>query len=171
MDSPTPVDFESAYRELKAIAQRELSRHAGHTLSATALVHEAYLKLAGHTTPADRAHLVSLVVRAMRQILIDEARRRQADKRGGGAMRITLTPELAAIDDDDSVLALDQAIGELKAAHPRMGEVVELHFWGGIEFGEIASLLGVDRRTVNRDWTAARVLIARALEAPPGPGP
>lgn len=165
MTPPTAVDFESAYRELKAIAQRELSRHACHTLSATALVHEAYLKLAGHTAPADRAHLVSLVVRAMRQILIDEARRRQAEKRGGGAMRITLTPELAVVDDDDSVLALDQAISELKAAHPRMGEVVELHFWGGIDFGEIAGLLGVDRRTVNRDWTAARALIARALES------
>ncbi len=169
MDSAVPADFESAYRELKAIASRELARHAGHTLSATALVHEAYLKLAGHTAPADRVHLVSLVVRAMRQILIDEARRRQADKRGGGAIRITLTPELAAIDDDDSVLALDQAIGELKAAHPRMGEVVELHFWGGIDFGEIASLIGVDRRTVHRDWTAARALIARSLGAAPPP--
>lgn len=168
MDTPASVDFESAYRELKAIAQRELSRHAGHTLSATALVHEAYLKLSGHTVPADRAHLVSLVVRAMRQILIDEARRRCADKRGGGAMRITLTPELATIDGDEDVLALDQAIGELKAAHPRMGEVVELHFWGGIEFGEIATLLGVDRRTVHRDWTAARALIARALDGRTG---
>lgn len=170
MDSPAPVEFESAYRELKAIAQRELARHAGHSLSATALVHEAYLKLAGHSAPADRTHLVSLVVRAMRQILIDEARRRQADKRGGGALRITLTPELAAIDGDDGMLALDQAIGALKSAHPRMGEVVELHFWGGIEFGEIANLLGVDRRTVNRDWAAARVLIARALEVPPESG-
>lgn len=168
MDASVPIDFESAYRELKAIAQRELSRHAGHTLSATALVHEAYLKLSGNAVPADRAHLVSLVVRAMRQILIDEARRRQADKRGGGAMRITLSPELAAFDGDDTVLALDQAIIELKAAHPRMGEVVELHFWGGIEFGEIATLLGVDRRTVHRDWTAARALIARALDVRPG---
>lgn len=159
------LEFESVYRELKAIAHRELGRGGAPTLTATALVHEAYLKLAGHGLPESRAHLVSLIVRAMRQVLVDEARRRRAGKRGGDALRITLDTDLAAIDEDDEVLALDQAIGELKRAHPRMGEVVELHFWGGIEFGEIAELLGVDRRTVHRDWTAARALIARALAA------
>lgn len=160
------TEFESAYRELRAIAARELSRHAGHTMTATALVHEAYLKLArGADFGVDRFHLVSLVVRAMRQVLIDEARRRGSGKRGGDALRVTLHPDLAASSTDDSLLAVDQAIDAIKLAHPRMGQVVELHFWGGIGFGEIAALLAVDPRTVNRDWNAARVLIARSLES------
>jgi RNA polymerase sigma factor (TIGR02999 family) len=159
--------FDSVYDEVKRIAHHELARHAGHTLDTTALVHEAYLKLAqhaGHTN--DRAHLISLVVRAMRQVLIDAARRRQAEKRGGDPLRVTLDPEHASTDAGVDVLALDQAITGLKAMHERMGHVVEMHFFGGVEFNEIADLLGVTRRTVHRDWIAARALIADALEGP-----
>lgn len=158
------VDFATAYRELHALARRELGRHSGHTMTATGLVHEAYLKLAhGDSDASDRAHLMNLVVRAMRQILIDEARRRGADKRGG--LKITLHPDFPEAEDDGRMLDIHDAIEKLKTRHPRVGQVVELHFWGGVEFGEIATLLGIDRRTVHRDWTLARAAIADALDS------
>lgn len=163
--------FDSVYDEVKRIAHHELARHAGQTLDTTSLVHEAYLKLAQHVDGGgtDRAHLVSLVVRAMRQVLIDAARRRDAVKRGENPLRVTLDPQLAGADAGVDVLALDQAITGLKAMHARMGQVVEMHFFGGVEFTEIADLLGVTRRTVHRDWIAARTLIAQALDGPAAP--
>jgi len=161
------LSFDHVYAELKNIARAELASSAAQTLSATALVHEAYVRLAGYKqTITDRGHLVSLVVRAMRHVLIDTARKRAAEKRGGALKHITLDPTLAQINSDDDLFALDQAIQTLKQRHARMGSVVEMHFFGGVDFDEIALLLKVDRRTVGRDWTAAKALIARSLTEP-----
>jgi RNA polymerase sigma factor (TIGR02999 family) len=158
------MKFDEVYDEVKRIAHAHLAKHAAQTLSTTDLVHEAYIKLATSSDAGqDRTHLISLVVRALRQVLIDAARKRGADKRGGDPLRVTLDPAIAAADSGHDFLALDQAIAQLKSHNERMGLVVELHFFGGVEFNEIAELLNVDRRTVTRDWTAARVLIADAL--------
>lgn len=160
----TALRFDDVYAELKNIARAELAGGVEQTLSATALVHEAYVRLAAlGDTITDRGHLVSLVVRAMRHILIDSARKRAAQKQGGELTQITLDSSLAQLDSDDDLFALDQAIRLLKQRHARMGSVVEMHFFGGVDFDEIARLLGVDRRTIGRDWTAARALIARSL--------
>lgn len=159
------MDFDDVYAEVKRIAHAQLEKHAAQTLSTTDLVHEAYLKLAQYSAqPEDRAHTISLVVRALRQVLIDTARRRQAQKRGADPLRVTLDPNAVAFDPGHDLLALDQAITQLKAQNERMGIVVELHFFGGVSFEEIADLVKVDRRTIHRDWAAARVLIARMLD-------
>lgn len=165
------MEFDDVYAEVKRIAHAQLARHAAQTLSTTDLVHEAYLKIAQHAArPSDREHTISLVVRALRQVLIDTARRRQAQKRGADPLRVTLDPELVANDTGHDLLALDQAITMLKSQNERMGQVVEMHFFGGVSFEEIAGLLKVDQRTVFRDWAAARVLIAHMLGGAPAAG-
>lgn len=157
-------DFESIYQHLKRLAHNELRRHAPMTMNTTALVHEAYVKLSEYgATVEDRQHLANLVVRTMRQILIDGARRRAADKHGGGIMFEPLVTDIPVPTDAIDAEAITQAIEQIKQAHPRMGQVVEMHFLGGIEFGDIAELMQVDRRTINRDWTAARLLLSEAL--------
>lgn len=159
------MEFDDVYAEVKRIAHAQLARHAAQTLSTTDLVHEAYLKIAQHHARSDnRVYTINLVARALRQVLIDAARRRQAEKRGGDPLRVTLDPALVAEDPGHDLLALDQALTQLKAQNERMGTVVELHFYGGVAFEEIAELLQVDRRTIFRDWAAARVLIAHMLQ-------
>ena len=156
--------FESVYQELKRIARSQL-RGATGTLNATALVNETWLKLAGsgHGT-LERTHFISLFVRAMRQILIDNARRRDADKRGGGQRPVTLDASMpVGTAGSLDVLALEQALDQLRAVRPRLAEVVEMHFYGGIEFREIAELLSLTERTVQRDWQAARALLGQVL--------
>lgn len=156
------MNFDQLYDELKHIAHSELKRHEKQSLNTTGLVHEAYLKLA-QANIEDRAHGISLVVRAMRQVLIDAARARSADKRGNAPLRVNLSDDSASTEQDVDFLSLDQALERLKGQHERLGRVVELHFFGGVQFGEIAELLGVDRRTVHRDWIAARALLAQDL--------
>lgn len=157
-------DFETIYQHLKRLAHHELRRHAPMTMNTTALVHEAYVKLSEYgATIEDRQHLANLVVRTMRQILIDGLRRRATDKRGGEVRFEALTPELPQPEADFDAEALTSAIERIKQAHPRMGQVVEMHFLGGIEFNDIAELLDVDRRTIHRDWTAARALLSAEL--------
>lgn len=151
------------YDELRAIAARQLRRERpGHTLQPTALVHETYLKLVGGELPASsRAHFLALAARAMRQVLVDHARRRNADKRGGSENPATLTDGSASIElDPVGVLALDRALGELE---PRQRKVVECRFFGGMEETEIARALGVSERTIRRDWVKARAWLYRAL--------
>lgn len=158
-------DFEQVYQQLKRLAHRELARHAPSTLDTTGLVHEAYVKLSDFGASADdRQHLVNLVVRTMRQILIDAGRRRGSAKHGGELARTDLADDLA-VDDQalEAAAAVADAVDRIKAVHQRMGRVVEMHFFGGIEFGDIAELLAVDRRTVHRDWVAARSLLAAEL--------
>ncbi len=167
LDALVPV----VYRELREIARRQLDAprgaHGTPTLSPTALVHEAYLKLAAdpQRTWRDRPHFLALAAVAMRQILIDRARARATVKRGGGLARITLDEgALAGEEQPEALLAVDEALQRLAALAPRLGRVVELRFYGGLTEDEIAEVLGVTTRTVQRDWSKARMLLRRALE-------
>jgi RNA polymerase sigma factor (TIGR02999 family) len=151
------------YEELRALAKRELYREQqGHTLHATALVHEAYLKLAGSGMPAsDRAHFLAIAARAMRQVLVDHARRRKAIKRGGDMVATTLTDGGAQVDfRPDEIIALDEALEQLE---PRQRQVVEFRFFAGMEEKEIAEVLGVSDRTVRREWVKARAWLYRHM--------
>jgi RNA polymerase sigma factor (TIGR02999 family) len=160
------------YRELRAIAHRQLggalpAQGGSATLSPTALVHEAYLKLAGDPRRSwrDRTHFLALAAVAMRHILVDRARARAALKRGGGFAQVTLDEgALAGEDQPEALLALDAALEELATLAPRLARVVELRFYGGLSEAEIAEVLGVTTRTVQRDWAKARLLLRRALE-------
>jgi RNA polymerase sigma factor (TIGR02999 family) len=156
------------YDELRVMAGRQL-RHerAGHTLHATALVHEAYLKLAGGgaVEAADRGHFLAIAARAMRQVLVDHARRRNAEKRGGGWEQTTLSDGDAPLEfQPDELLALDRALDELEE---RQRQVVECRFFAGMEEDEIAAALGVSARTVRRDWVKARAWLYRSLYPQP----
>lgn len=156
-----------AYQEMRAIAHRRLRALApGGTLSTTALVHEAYLKLADASRPAaqDRAHFLAVASLAMRHVLVDRARERNALKRGGIRQRVTLDDADLAVDADaDVLLQLDEALTTLAAFEPRLAQVVECRFFGGLTDAETAGALGLTSRTVQRDWVKARVLLRRAL--------
>lgn len=138
------------------------------TLSTTALVHEAYLKLVDHSpaeTP-DRAHLLALASLAMRHILIDRARELNTVKRGGERKRMTLDEVQLSVDEEPEVLLqLNDALDRLAAFEPRLARVVECRFFGGLTERETADALGLTIRTVQRDWVKARVLLKRALES------
>jgi RNA polymerase sigma factor (TIGR02999 family) len=158
------------YDELKRVAGRQLRRQAGHTLQPTELVHESYLKLVrgGAAAASDRAHFLAIAARAMRQVLIDRARRKAALRRGGESPRTLLTDGIAVRElDADALLALNRALEKLE---PRQRQVVECRFFGGMEESEIAAALGVTERTVRRDWVKARAWLYRDLypdESPP----
>jgi RNA polymerase sigma factor (TIGR02999 family) len=154
------------YDDLRRLARRHLAReHGARTLRPTDLVHEAYLKLAGgEMGAADRAHFLAIAAHAMRQVLVDQARSRNAAKRGVGWNRATLTDNIRAADfEPDELIALDAAMERLE---PRQRQVVEFRFFGGMEESEIAEVLGVSDRTVRRDWVKARAWLYRALYAP-----
>lgn len=157
------------YEALKDIARRQLSRRRrGSTLSTTELVHEAYFKLAGHGGQywQDRVHFCGIAANAMRQVLVDHARRRNAAKRGGGADPITLTAiHDAAEPNVVEVLALDQALDRLGELNDRLRRVVEYLFFGGMTQEEVAAVLGVSTRTVERDWLKAKLFLHRELHA------
>jgi len=158
-----------AYQELRAIAHlRLMAREPGGTLSTTALVHEAYLKLVDQSPGGmrDRAHLLAVASLAMRHVLIDRARERSAVKRGGERKRITLDEvELSVDEEPEALLQLNDALERLAAFEPRLARVVECRFFGGLTESETAEALGVTVRTVQRDWVKARVLLRRALES------
>jgi RNA polymerase sigma factor (TIGR02999 family) len=158
-----------AYQELRAIAHlRLMARGPGGTLSTTALVHEAYLKLVDQSPDGmrDRAHLLALASLAMRHVLIDRARERSTVKRGGERKRITLDEADLSVDEEPEVLLqLNDALDRLAAFEPRLARVVECRFFGGLTEGETADALGLTVRTVQRDWVKARVLLKRALES------
>ena len=159
----------AAYEELRAIAHARLAwRGASGTLSTTALVHEAYLKLADQSPSRwrDRAHFFAVASLAMRHVLVDFAKARLTLKRGGTRRRITLDDDALAVDDQaDALLQLDDALGRLAAREPRLAKVVEMRFFGGLGEEEIASALGVTVRTVRRDWVKARVMLRHVLES------
>lgn len=152
--------FAEAYAELRALAGAHFRRQPGaHTLQPTALVNEVYLRLAGSggAAPTDRGHLLALASRAMRQVLIDHARRKKADKRGGDDPRRRVT--LSGIDADAAewdVLELHEAIERLEELDARQARIVELRFFGGLTVGQVAELLEVSERTVYLDWQMAR---------------
>ena len=158
------------YDELRHIAHRQLGRErAGHTLGTTGLVHEAYLKLVDQTRVewADRSHFFAVAAQAMRRILVDYARRLQAEKRGGVPERVSLTDALLVAEQRaDTLVALDQALGELGAIDERLSRVVEYRFFAGLTEDETAEVMGVSARTVRRDWTKAKGWLLRALEKP-----
>ena len=165
----------AAYRELRAIAHRHLAARqagaaGGATLATTALVHEAYLKLAANGAAGgvwrDRPHFLAVAAVAMRQILVDRARARAAHKRGGAGAHVTLEEDAVAVADaPEALLEVDDALDQLAALSPRLARVVECRFYGGMTEEEIAAALGVTVRTVQRDWAKARMLLRRALAA------
>jgi RNA polymerase sigma factor (TIGR02999 family) len=167
--------FELVYADLK---RRAHLQRAGSTptLSTTALVHEAYVKLASSSRAdwADRAHFMRVAARAMRQILIDRARRQLAAKRGRGARPVTLEEVAVAMESPDSaaetLMALDDALLRLARQSERLAQVVELRFFGGLSVEDTATTLGVSDRTIKRDWRLARAFLEEALaaEAPMG---
>ena len=157
------------YAELRAIAHRHLgAQERGGTLSTTALVHEAYLKLVDQSRAnwRDRAHFLALASVAMRHVLVDRAKARAALKRGGGQRPLTLDEQDLAVDEHpEALLQLDEALERLASVEPRLARVVECRFFGGLTETEIAEALGVTVRTVERDWAKARMLLRRALES------
>jgi len=153
------------YSELRTIAARHMrGERSHHTLQPTALVNEAYLRMAGADAEyANRAHFVRAASQAMRRVLVDYARARNAAKRGGG-LRVTLDNAIAS-DDDNIVdfLVLDDALTRLAEAEPRWARVVELRFFGGLEVAEVAAALGISLATAKRDWQFARAWLSKAL--------
>ena len=161
------------YDDLRRIAHQRLrSERRSHTLDTTAVVHEAYLRLVDVSDPDwnGRAHFFAVSSRLIRNLLIDYARRRKADKRGGDAIRVPLNEELdgASIDAPAAVdlLTLDEALTALARHDERMEQVVECRFFGGLTVKETARVLGVSTRTVERDWTRAKAYLYRALTNP-----
>lgn len=156
------------YEQLRSVARRQLaSREHGATLSTTGLVHEAYLKMAGHSRIAweDRAHFFAIASVAMRHVLVDRARARLRLKRDGGT-RITLDEEQIPHDElPEVMLELNAAVEELCVVEPRLGRVVECRFFAGLTEDETADALGVTPRTVQRDWAKAKMLLRRTMSA------
>ena len=161
--------FPLVYRELHDRAHRQLMhRRPGDTLSTTALVHEAYLKLtdSAHQSYHDRVHFFAVASRAMRQILVDYARRMAAAKRGGGRA-VSLDPDqLGDPGRAEELIALDEALARLEALDERLARTVEMRFFGGLSVEEAAEALGVSPRTVKRDWRKARAFLFEAIRDP-----
>lgn len=161
---------ELVYDDLRRIATGLLrAERAGHTLSATAIVHEAYVKLArsGRVDWKDRAHFLGVAARVMRHVLVDHAKARRATKRGGDAVRVTLTADMLVDDPGDGVLdvlTLDQSLATLADRHPRMARVAEMRIFGGMESSEIAAVEKCTDRTIRSDWSFARLWLARELD-------
>ncbi len=153
------------YDDLKRIAKRARARvGAGQTLQTTALVHEAYLRLRDARGFADEVHFLRAAALAMRHALINYAEARIADKRGGGALHLTLSHATEfSIDTDEGLLALNEAMQKLAAEMPRLADVVECRFFGGFGEEETARALGISVRTVQRDWLKARAWLYREV--------
>ncbi len=165
--------FEQVYAQLRAVAQERLRRERrGHTLQATALVHEVWLRLAGDRVVPwqNRSHFFAAAVEAMRRILLDHARARGRTKRGGGGCRLPLSvADLAAAEDSDQVMSLDEGLRRLKQEYAEIGQVVELRFYAGLSVAETAEVLGVSPATVKRRWEFGRTWLFREL-GDPAPG-
>ena len=158
------------YDELHRIAHRRRGDF-GATLRTTELVHEAYLKLVGHGGGEwrDRAHFLAVASIAMRQILVDRARERRADKRGGDRRQVSLDDALLVVEDQaEELLELDAALRRLNELDPRLARVVECRFFGGMTEEETGEALGLSARTVRRDWVKARGLLYADLRVREG---
>ena len=158
------------YHELRRRAELQLRREGeGHTLQTTALVHEAFLRLVGADVPwRDRAHFFSIAARTMRRVLVDHARALQRAKRGGAAIRVPLDPDFAEAAEPHEppvdVVALDEALERLAAVDARKARVVELHYFGGLNYDETAVAIGASPATVDRDLRLAKAWLRRELE-------
>ncbi|MGN6513124.1 MAG: ECF-type sigma factor [Lysobacteraceae bacterium] len=156
------------YQELHAMARRQLAGQHGQTLDATALVHEAYLRLVGRQAAQfdDRAHFFAYAASAMRSVVVDYARQRLAQKRGGDLHRVTELPEEVegGLRLDEEMLGLDTALTRLEAVDARLAQVVELRYFAGLSELEIASLLKRSERSIRRDWQKARLFLLASLQ-------
>lgn len=162
------------YDELRSLAGRYLRREApGHTLQATALVHEAYLRLAqqGRAEWHERPHFFRVAAQMMRRVLVDHLRAKGARKRSAGTLRVTLAEDVASVEPTSvDVLALDAVLARLEVFDPRQAQVVELRFFAGLSVEETAEVLGISTPTVKREWAVARSYLYEQLAAtPPGP--
>jgi RNA polymerase sigma factor (TIGR02999 family) len=166
--------FPLIYDELRRVAKRQLGRErVGHTLGASGLVNEAYLKLVDQVQVdwGGREHFFAVAARAMRQILIDYARKRQAGKRGGAWHRTSLEKKQLGFDSPpEELLALDEALDRMDRISPRMRQVVEYRFYCGLTEEETAKLLGVTVRTIQREWLKARAWLYKELYTAPAQG-
>ena len=161
---------QAAYAELRGLADVLLrDERAGHTLQATALANEVWVKLERqeHARYGSQQHFLAIAARAMRQILVDHARKRAALRRGGGALRVTLVDDVVGAPETKSeldVLALEEALQRFEKLDPRGAEIVELRFFGGLTEDEVATQLDLSRRTVAREWRLAKAWLAEALD-------
>lgn len=156
------------YEPLRAIAGRHLNREReGHTLQPTALVHELYLKLVDQRRVAwnDRANFFAVAAQVMRRILVDHARRRKSDKRGGDFIAVTIgaAADLASVTENFDVVALDVALEHLEKIFPQQARIVELRFYAGLTIDETAAVMGISPATISREWTMARAWLRREL--------
>ena len=163
------VLFARVYDELKMLARRQLASAAGATMNTTGLVHEAYLRIVQPNGQSlrNRVHFFALAAKAMRHIVIDGARARVAEKRGGEQLNVVPLDEALDVADEtmnpDELLRLDAALTRLAASDARLGELVELRFFAGLEISEIAALRGISERTLNRDWRRAKAHLHASL--------
>jgi RNA polymerase sigma factor (TIGR02999 family) len=159
--------FPLVQSELRRIAQRQMSQERpGHTLQATALVNEAYLKLAGQQgfDWHNRAHFFAVCAQVMRHILIDHARAHARDKRGGGAIQVSLNEALVVAEDQAAhFIALDDALRVLEGLDPQKGKIIELRYFGGLSIEEAAEVLNISPRTVRREWQRAKAWLYRMM--------
>lgn len=154
------------YEQLRGIAELLMAQQSpSHTLQPTALVHEAWMRMSGGDYEG-REHFAAVAARAMRSVLVDHARRKRAEKRGGAALRVPADLLLERIEEEGAdVLALEDALERLGARDPELLRIVELRFFGGLEVSETAHALGVSESTVEREWRAARAWLYRRLSA------
>jgi RNA polymerase sigma factor (TIGR02999 family) len=170
--------FSRVYADLHRLAKAQLGAHGrpGPTLDTTALVHETYLRLAGPAgfSAEDRAHFFNLAARVMRNVIVDFARRRDAQSRGSGGIRLDLgEAELAGGEDERlsaDILALDAALADLERTSPELARLVELRFFAGLLLEEVAEVMGRSERTLKRDWRRARAFLAARLGMAVGEG-
>jgi RNA polymerase sigma factor (TIGR02999 family) len=160
--------FALLYADLQRLARSRMRKSGGMTLlDTTALVHESYLRFqgAGAVSFDDREHFLGYAARVMRNVVVDFVRARGAERRGGDAEHITLNTAIgdSATRHDDEILRVHEAVDVLAEAEPRLGEIVEMRYFGGLSEAEIAAALGVTERTVQRDWRKARLFLATVL--------
>jgi RNA polymerase sigma factor (TIGR02999 family) len=157
--------FDEVYERLRELARGQRRRFDGGTLDTTALVHEVYLHFRDRPDALAPRDFFAYAARAMRHLLIDRARRHARDKHGGDLRRTTLDPEHEGFADAAAgqLLELDAALARLRSEQPRAAEVVELHWFAGLEFDAIADLLGLNRRTIQRDWRYARAWLHQTM--------
>ena len=171
-DDAAPASWEAAYPELKKIARARLhaAGHGAPGLNTTALVHESFLRLADRVDALhfdSRGHFYAYAARVMRSVIVDLVREQAADRRGGGALPVTLDTVAAAGlagPDDSEALRVDQALTALATVEPRLAQVVEMRYFAGMTDDEIARVLGLTDRTVRRDWDKARLLLRTMLD-------
>jgi RNA polymerase sigma factor (TIGR02999 family) len=156
------------YDELRRLARRYMAKErGGQTLQATALVNEAWIRLAGTPTPVwkDRAHFCAIAARSMRELLVERARARAAQKRGGSRIRVSLNEDIAAENTEMDLLPLNDALERLQAMDPGLGRIVELRFFGGLSIEETAAAIGCSTATIKRGWQLARAWLRREMGA------